>query len=203
MLGTNIAKTGCEIIANLYETKKVAGRLNDLRLSLFQKSIARSSFHLGSLPPTEGAAAQHCYLTYLQLQTWLGYQHDPEKWGWKIANNTLQPVYSSDLMIPEDIIKKIACRCESGCKTNTCGCKKDSLNCSSMCLRCNDEICQNFEKKTVVTDDVDEDFDEPNSLETEKEAANESDSDDDKNIIESQSNSSDEESLQAKRRKIN
>ncbi|KYN50525.1 hypothetical protein ALC57_00165 [Trachymyrmex cornetzi] len=161
----HIAKTGCEIISSIYSSQKNDEQLNELRYLLFEKSTAKSSFHLGNLPPTEGAATQHVYRTYHQLQTWLGYESDPQKWGWKVVANTLEPIYSCDPMIPENIIKRIACRCESGCKSNNCGCKKHGLKCSNICLRCTDENCSNMEDELLIMDS-DDDINELNGEDT-------------------------------------
>lgn len=82
-------------------------------------------------------------------------------------------------MIPDDVMKKIACRCVSGCKTNTCSCRKHGIKCSNVCSTCDDESCSNIEENRVIADDIDEEIDERNITETELERDECSDDDND------------------------
>lgn len=134
----------CKIISLLYYNKK-EGKLNEHRFQHFKRSTSRSSFSLESLPPTEGAAKQHGFRVYLQLQAWLGNEMEVIDWGWKLDDNLLIPVYTVDALIPDEILKKISCTCVSGCKNKTCGCKKNYLKCTSVCLHCDSTKCSNFE----------------------------------------------------------
>lgn len=78
-----IVSNGIEIMRLMYMTEsdksyervtKNKLSLNDLRFHHFQKSTKKKkiAFKLESLPPTEGATAQHSLRTYLQIQMWLG-----------------------------------------------------------------------------------------------------------------------------------
>lgn len=63
--------------------------LNELRFEHYQLAANKSTFKLEKLPPTEGAAAQHSYRVYHQIQTWLGY-FENELW---LGSNTLVDSY--------------------------------------------------------------------------------------------------------------
>ncbi|CAH1109105.1 unnamed protein product [Psylliodes chrysocephalus] len=89
---------------------------------------AKSTFKLEKLPPTVGATSQHSYRGYFQLQTWFGNKRTATNWGWKesIANNSKIriPRFTIALVIPEELLKTISCRCETSFKGNRCGCQK-------------------------------------------------------------------------------
>lgn len=76
-------------------------------------------------------------------------------------------------------MKKIACRCVSGCKTNICSCRKHGIKCSNVCSTCDDESCSNIEENRVIANDIDEEIDERNITETELERDECSDDDND------------------------
>jgi len=136
-----------------YETKiKDTLNLNDLRFLHFERSTATNSFKLDNLPPTEEAAKQHCLRVYLQVQAWAGNKLDATQYGWKLSKNGLLPVYTTGHLIPEEVLKKITCRCESGCKTTACGCKKHGLKCTRLCAKCYGESCDNIDDAVVEED---------------------------------------------------
>lgn len=149
-----IEKCGKAIIAKMYAGKKEAGNLHELRFLHFQKSTLKSNFRLESLPPTDGTATQHSFRTFLQLQEWLGNKKIATDWGWKASTNGLKPIYTVDKLIPDDLIKKITCKCETGCRTLTCGCRKHGLRCTELCQSCNGENCTNIDEE-IITDLVD------------------------------------------------
>ena len=70
-----ISNSGCEIIKAMhsskvdkdYENKQKDNKitLNDLRFLQFERPSIKSSFKLGKLPPTEGAAEQHLSLIHI------------------------------------------------------------------------------------------------------------------------------------------
>ena len=100
-----IAKNMYKIISLLY-SNKINVKLNEHRYEHFKRSTSRASFKLENLPPTEGAAKQHAYRVYFQLQQWLGNENDVTLWGWSITENMIIPVYSEEPLIPDEIIKK-------------------------------------------------------------------------------------------------
>lgn len=102
-----IAENGRKIIAALYKSKNLNQQLNELRFKLYESSVIQSSFKLEKLPPTDGAADQHCFRSYLQLQTWLGNKKNVTDWGWKTdANQSVTPIYTNNTLIPEELLKK-------------------------------------------------------------------------------------------------
>lgn len=114
------------------------------------------------LPPTEGAAAQHCFRVYLQIQTWLGNEKDATDWGWKNYADTLRPKYTEDKLIPDELLKKICCTCNKPCETLQCGCRKHGLQCTNLCTKCDSDSCTNFENivASEETSDSEETYDE-------------------------------------------
>ncbi|KYN03290.1 hypothetical protein ALC62_05871 [Cyphomyrmex costatus] len=147
-----ISKNMCKIISLLY-CNKTEGSLNEHRFEYFKRSSSRSTFKLENLPPTEGAAKQHAFRIYLQLQKWLGNHINVTEWGWKSEGNMLLPIYTDEPLIPDEILKKISCSCTSGCKTKNCGCKKNFLKCTNVCLHCCMTQCDNFASTEIQIDD--------------------------------------------------
>ena len=74
--------------------------------------IKVTGFKLEKLLPTEGAAKEHSFRAYLPIQKSLSAQKYPVEWGWKrTADNNLTPKFTSDKLIPDDLLKKICCSC--------------------------------------------------------------------------------------------
>lgn len=158
----NIIYSGIEIIRAMYMTeqekrleikKETCLSLSDIRYKHFQRSTTKkkSEFKLETLPPTEGAAAQHCLRSFLQLQTWLGNELDPLKFGWKVEDDRFLPVYSAEELIPPAVAETVSCNCKTGCEKNSCGCRKHGLKCTTLCGNCYGELCANA---FCVTDNV-------------------------------------------------
>ncbi|KAJ8982357.1 hypothetical protein NQ317_013108 [Molorchus minor] len=102
----------------------------------------KKQVQLASLPPTSVAAHQHLLRVYYQVQVWLGYQLDPTDWGWKLVDNTLEPVQTLLPPAPEKLLNTIFCNCKKGCSAK-CGCKKVGLFCSLACTNCQGRSCSN------------------------------------------------------------
>lgn len=148
---TIIAHNGCNMIAHIYNYTKGKVSLNDLRFQRYEILTAKSTFKLEKLPPTVGAATQHCFRVYHQLQMWFGNTLNATMWGWKesLVNNStmLMPRYTSDTMIPDELLKKIFCTCKGNCSTNRCGCRKHGLSCTALCTNCQDTgNCSNIDE---------------------------------------------------------
>ncbi|PHT96283.1 hypothetical protein BC332_34791 [Capsicum chinense] len=130
------------------------------RYDCFIKSSFQNKQNLGSLPPTENAAAEHAFRTYLQVQEWHGEKKDPCNWGWKATKNGLTPLTTLDSPAPENILKLIACKCKKGC-SKTCGCPKNGLRCTILRQMCN-QSCDNFQMEDTLQGEEEEgDIDEP------------------------------------------
>ena len=105
------------------------------------------------MPPTERAAYFHGLRVHLQIVNWKlldeGVQLNPEDWGWKIEDSTLNPVKSDKAVAPQTLLKIIRCNCKSTskapCSTNLCSCKKHGMNCMSSCGDCHGESCGNVQ----------------------------------------------------------
>lgn len=137
--------------------------LNDLRYLHYSKGRKKKNFTFESLPPTEGAAKQHAFRTYMQVQTWLGNNNlKPTEWGWEVRNDHLIPIATSDPPIPKQLLQQISCSCKGNCKSMLCSCKKHGLRCTDLCVNCmqseneTSEICENFDHKAPIIDDEEE-----------------------------------------------
>lgn len=158
---SEIENCGNKIIAALYSTKKESQILQELRFIHFQKCTSKKLCKLESLPPTTGAAKQHSFRTFYQMQTWLGNKINAQQWGWKITEQGLQAIRTDQSLIPDEILMSITCRCETGCKNKNCGCRKNGLRCSHLCTGCHGETCRNKEEKTIqACDDTELNLDE-------------------------------------------
>ncbi|GBP85485.1 hypothetical protein EVAR_89629_1 [Eumeta japonica] len=74
----------------------------------------------------EGAAEQHCYRAYYQLQTWLGNELTVTDWGWKKHERGIMPKLTEMELIP----------------------RKHGLKCTNLCSNCHgSEKCANVEKQ--------------------------------------------------------
>lgn len=148
-----IAGNGCKLVASLYG-KKPNVSLNELRYLNYQSLQVKSTFKLEKLPPTEGAAKQHSFRTYCQLQSWLGNKKNAVSWGWKHNINGIVPTYTEEKLIPDELLKKVCCSCAKGCGTLQCGCRKHGLQCTNLCTKCDCESCSNFEQ--IAAEDSEE-----------------------------------------------
>lgn len=107
------------------------------------------------MPPTEGAANEHCLRVYHQIQAWFSNKMDPLNYGWQKGDNGLEPITSKDPMIPPEVSESISCKCstETACGKH-CGCRKHGLKCTRMCENCNGESCENCHTAEYELDDA-------------------------------------------------
>ena len=118
--------------------------LDEARLSVLEQKSQSSSADIKceQLPPTSGAAEQHSYRVYHQLQAWDENDLDPISWGWTMNNGAHVPVTTLMSTAPKKLIQNISCNClKSGCG-NACSCRKAGIHCGSTCLKCQDN-CTN------------------------------------------------------------
>ena len=121
-------------------------------LSFVKNTRNKKRVQLPCLPPTSASASQHLCRVYYQVQVWLGNQLDPEDWGWKLVDNTLEPIQTLLPPAPERLLNTIFCNCKKGCSAK-CSCKKVGLFCSPVCTNCQGQSCSNVESTST-----DEDF---------------------------------------------
>lgn len=149
---TIISANGCTLIKSIYKCEKSKESLDELMFSQYKKLSTRKGFKLEKIPPTIGAATQHSYRCYFQVQKWLGNNTLlATQWGWnKITANkkdVLLPHFTDDPVIPDILLKSISCSCEKGCGTK-CGCRKHGLQCTDLCAKCQSAgNCTNFEER--------------------------------------------------------
>ena len=70
--------------------------------------------------------------------------------------NILEPIFSEDPLIPDELLKKIHCGCKSGC-TKRCSCRKYGLKCNRFCKSCKGNTCSNscnFEEIVSLNEDA-------------------------------------------------
>ena len=159
-----IAISGERFLLKLYGATEEKS-LNDLRYSLYVKATAKlsltSKFVLASLPPTTAAAKEHSLRVYLQVQRWLGTQHEATDFGWKLHKGNLVAVTTGETAVPEEILNLISCNCKSACR-NACGCRRLGLMCTNLCGQCQGISCTNV-SMTQLTANTDSESEEENS----------------------------------------
>jgi len=149
----DIAINGIKIIQRLYSNEETT-TLSNLRYNMFRSLSFKNKNNLQLLPPTEGAAKQHCFRCYLQIQAWLSRSINPTELGWKITkNNCLEPVMTDDKLFPPEVIENISCRCKTGCTRKTCTCRKYGLLCTTFCNYCCGENCSNVQIIDIIEDE--------------------------------------------------
>ncbi|GBM59171.1 hypothetical protein AVEN_74341-1, partial [Araneus ventricosus] len=121
-------------------------------------TAAKTKFNLARLPPTTDAAQLHTMRSYHQVQTWVGNEKDPLKWGWMHTPSGLFPKKSEKDPAPESLLQCISCTCKKGC-TNACGYRKAGLHCSLLCKHCIGQSCEN--PMPVILDNESEEGDAP------------------------------------------
>jgi len=132
---------------------------------LYVKATAKlsltSKFALASLPPTTAAAKENSLRVYLQVQRWLGIQHEATHFGWKLHKGNLVAVTTSATAVPEEILNLISCNCKSACK-NACGRRRLGLLCTNLCGQCQGISCTNV-SMTQLTANTDSESEKENS----------------------------------------
>jgi len=95
--------------------------LNMFRYIQYRRLSASQKIDFRNLCPTVGAAKQHSFRVYCQIQSWLGktYRRDT-LWGW---NSSSEPIMTSEPLMPGILLKKAFCSCKKGCSRG-CGCRK-------------------------------------------------------------------------------
>ena len=118
--------------------------LDVLRLKTFMNKVGKQLVKPSNLPPTSDSARFHYYRVFGQVQEWLGNDMPPTEWGWRLLDDKLYPVMSSQAAGPDFLIEFIHCACNpNGCKSSKCSCRKYGLPCTLSCSQCNGISCHN------------------------------------------------------------
>jgi len=139
-----VIRSGISIFQYIYHAPGTA--LAVIRYSMFSRKAANGLIKPETLPPTEGAAAQHSLRAYLQTQDWMLLQSmslDPSGYGWTLGSNGYEPIPTLDPMAPEGLLKFISCNCKGDCSNLRCICKKNDVVCISACGNCKGITCKN------------------------------------------------------------
>lgn len=130
-----IANAGEKMFLATYSA--TVGDLDKQRYGAFIKSTTRVKPDLPSLPPTRGAARQHSYRVYLQVQEWLGNTLEATSWGWDRGDDGfLKPIATLDPPATPEILQSIFCSCIKSCGSARCGCRRAGIHCSILCSNC-------------------------------------------------------------------
>jgi len=141
---------GIAIFQNIYHEPGTT--LGAIRYNMFSRKAAAGLIKPETLPPTEGAAAQHSLRAYLQTRDWMLLQSmslDPSDYGWTVGVRGYEPVPTVDPMAPEELLRFMTCNCAGDCSNRRCNCKKNGVKCISACGSCKGITCMN-----CIPDDV-------------------------------------------------
>ena len=139
-----VIKAGTAIFLYMYHGAGTT--LGEVRYSNFSRKAAAGMIKLETLPPTEGAAAQHSLRAYLQTRDWLllkSMSLDPSDYGWTVGVHGYEPVPTLDPMAPEELLQFISCNCHGDCSSRRCSCKKNHVKSISACRVCQGITCKN------------------------------------------------------------
>ena len=142
-----IVDAGHKILISLYDGKCDSTR-DSFRYAQFCSKVALGTqfVQIHTLPPAFAAARYHILWSYSYLEVQRGIGRDdlnPEKWGWKIKDNKLQPITTDLPPAPAKLLKVICCNCKTDCDTKRCSCRKHGLDCSPACGECQGLHCSN------------------------------------------------------------
>ena len=108
-----------EIVQFIYKSQGIP--LPSQQVTWYNKQSKTGVLWPESLPPTDGAAAQHSLWAYLQLQDWLvlkSMSQNPKEYGWYLTSGgAYEPIQTLDAIAPRNLIKSISCNCAGDCTT--------------------------------------------------------------------------------------
>lgn len=93
---------------------------------------------------------EQSFRVYYKLKQWFGNVKNVTQWGWKLSAGGLVLVFSSEPLIPENLLKTITFTCENGCKGVICECRKHGLRCSHLCVNCHGEARTNIDMSIIT-----------------------------------------------------
>ena len=100
-----VIMAGIAIFQHIYHAPGTA--LGAIRYSIFSRKAAAGLIKPETLPPTEGAAAQHSLRAYLQTRDWMLLQNmslDPTKYGWALGARGYEPIPTVGPMAPDELL---------------------------------------------------------------------------------------------------
>lgn len=153
----DVIKAGISIFQYIYHAPGTT--LSATRYNIFSRKAAAGLIKPETLPPTEGAAAQHSLRAYLQTRDWLLLQSmslNPTDFGWTVGIHGYEPIPTLDPIAPDDLLKFTSCNCSGDCSNRRCSCQKNGVKCISACGGCKGITCKNcFHEDTESGDDPD------------------------------------------------
>jgi hypothetical protein len=118
-----------------YMKKPMCNRVNECRKQLFAKKARL----IENIPPTKDALCQHMLRAVYQAgfvwrQSLELHQvlPNPSKWGWKIVNNSYQPIWMKLNEVSQALTELKKCKCMKNC-SQRCTCKQYNLRCTELC----------------------------------------------------------------------
>uniref|UniRef100_UPI00358F612F uncharacterized protein n=1 Tax=Myxine glutinosa TaxID=7769 RepID=UPI00358F612F len=154
-----VIQAGTAIFKYIYHGRDTT--LGEIRYNMFSRKAAAGVIKPETLPPTEGAAAQHSLRAYLQTRDWILLQSmslNPSDYGWTIGVHGYEPVPTLDPTAPEELLQFTSCNCHGDCSNRRCSCKKNGVTCISACGVCNGITCRNCSHDVVESEeDIDND----------------------------------------------
>lgn len=139
-----VIRAGTAIFQYIYHEPDTT--LGTIRYNMFSRKAAAGFIKPETLPPTDGAAAQHSLRAYLQTRDWMLLQSmslDPSDYGWTVGVRGYEPVPTEDPMAPEELLRFTSCNCNGYCNNQRCSCKKNGVKCISACGNCKGITCKN------------------------------------------------------------
>ena len=151
----HIVNAGIEIVQFIYKSQGIP--LLTQRVTQYNKQSKTGVLRPESLPPTDGAAAQHSLRAYLQLQDWLvlkSMSRDPKKYGWYLTSGgAYEPIQTLNAIAPINLIKLVSCNCAGDCTTRRCYCKKNNVKCIAACGTCHENECKKIDDEPTYIND--------------------------------------------------
>ncbi|KAI3378567.1 hypothetical protein SNEBB_000965 [Seison nebaliae] len=93
-----VIQAGVAVFQHIYHAPDTA--LSAIRYHMFSRKAAAGLIKPETLPPTEGAAAQHSLRAYLQIRDWMVLQSmslDPSDYGWTIGVHGSQAAIAMEI----------------------------------------------------------------------------------------------------------
>ncbi|GBM65784.1 hypothetical protein AVEN_129036-1 [Araneus ventricosus] len=87
-----------------YSCCSSSSSLNEIRFTIFTKSLVQNNLNLTTLPPIEEAARLHSWRAFLQVNLWTGHVIDQIKWGWKATKHGFLPFTSIAVQAPQELL---------------------------------------------------------------------------------------------------